>query len=140
MRTATLIAFLMSCQAVLPAQNPETKVKTVSAIPTSPASGKEMFNAYCASCHGVDAKGDGPAAGALKKQPADLTMLARNSGGKYPAMRVMSTIQGGTQTAHGSKEMPVWGPVLLSVSNNRPSTVAQRISNLTGYIESLQTK
>jgi mono/diheme cytochrome c family protein len=140
MRIGTLLAFLMICPAVLPAQDAATKVKTVPVKPTSPASGKEMFNAYCASCHGVDAKGNGPAAGALKKQPADLTMLARNSGGKYPAMRVMSTIQDGTQSAHGSKEMPVWGPVLLSVSNDRPATAAQRISNLNAYIESLQVK
>jgi hypothetical protein len=36
--------------------------------------------------------------------------------------------------------MPVWGPVLLAVSNDRPATAAQRISNLNAYIESLQVK
>jgi len=140
MRFAGLLAFLVSVPVLLMGQNTGAKVKTVPATPTSPASGKEMFNAYCASCHGVDAKGTGPAAPALKKMPADLTGLAKNNGGKFPSSRVMSAIQGGTESAHGSKEMPVWGPILLSVSNNRPSTVTQRISNLSGYIESLQTK
>src|SRR4029077_8719707 len=43
---------------------------------TSPASGKEMFNAYCAVCHGKDGKARAPAASALKKAPADLTRLS----------------------------------------------------------------
>jgi mono/diheme cytochrome c family protein len=140
MRLTSLAGLLLASCSLLSAQKADTKVKTVPATPTSAASGKEMFNAYCASCHGVAGKGNGPAAPALKMQPADLTALARNNGGKYPAMRVMSAIQGGTQSAHGSKEMPVWGPILMSVSNDRQSVVAQRISNLNGYIESLQAK
>ncbi len=112
----------------------------LSRKPTSAASGKEMFDAYCASCHGVDGKGNGPAAPALKMQPADLTLLAQKNGGKFPAMHVMSSIRDVTQNVHGSKDMPVWGPVLSSVSSNNPAIVTQRISNLTKYIESLQVK
>ena len=141
MRSTGLSIFLfVSCSVVLPAQDAGTKVKSVPMSATSAASGKEMFNAYCASCHGVDAKGNGPAAAALKNMPADLTALAKKNGGKYPAMRVMSSIQGGAGGAHGSKDMPVWGPLFLSVSGGRESTVAQRITNLNGYIESLQAK
>ncbi len=36
--------------------------------------------------------------------------------------------------------MPVWGPILLSVSPNGNPVVQQRISNLTAYIETLQVK
>ena len=36
---------------------------------TSPTSGKQMFANYCAPCHGVDARGNGPAAAALKMRP-----------------------------------------------------------------------
>jgi mono/diheme cytochrome c family protein len=139
MRSATLLVFIFG-PILLPAQDPTIKVKSVSASPTSAASGKEMFNAYCASCHGQDGKGNGPAAPALKDMPADLTSLARKNGGKFPGMAVMTSIENGGTRAHGSKDMPVWGPVLMSVSNGRTLVVSQRISNLTGYIESLQSK
>jgi mono/diheme cytochrome c family protein len=139
MRIASLLAFLLG-SLLLPAQETTTKIKKVPASPTSAASGKEMFDAYCASCHGVDGKGNGPAAPALKKQPGDLTLLAQKNSGKFPAMRVMASIRDVTQNVHGSKDMPVWGPILSAVSSNSPAVVTQRISNLTGYIESLQVK
>lgn len=139
MRIATLLAFLLG-SLLLSAQEPTTKIKKVPATPTSAASGKEMFDAYCASCHGLDGKGNGPAAPALKKQPPDLTLMAQNNGGKFPAMHVMSSIRDVTQNVHGTKDMPVWGPVFSSVSQNRPDVVKLRISNLTDYIESLQVK
>jgi mono/diheme cytochrome c family protein len=125
---------------VLPAQETMPKVKPVGATPTSPASGKEMFHAYCASCHGAEGKGNGPAAPALKQQPTDLTSLAHTNGGKFPAMLVTSSIRDGTQTGHGSKDMPVWGPILSSVSNDSPAVVDQRVGNLVGYIQTLQAK
>ena len=65
-----------------PAQPPPT-VKHVPISNTSPSSGKDMFNNYCAVCHGTDGKGTGPAATALKATPADLTALAQKNGGKY---------------------------------------------------------
>lgn len=139
MRFASLIAFLMG-SLLLPAQETIPKIKPVGAKPTSPASGKEMFHAYCASCHGPDGKGDGPAAAALKKQPTDLTLLTKQSGGKFPAMAVMSSIRDGAQTGHGSRDMPVWGPILSSLSSDSPAVVDQRVSNLVGYIQSLQVK
>jgi len=139
MRIACFVAFLLG-SLLLPAQETATKIKKVPAAPTSAASGKEMFEAYCASCHGVDGKGNGPAAPALKKPPTDLTLLAQKNGGKFPGMHVMSSIRDVTQNVHGSKDMPVWGPILSSVSSNSPTIVTQRISNLTNYIESLQAK
>lgn len=137
MRVACLVAFCLG-SLLLSAQ--ETKIKKVPATYTSPSSGKEMFDAYCASCHGLSGKGDGPAAPALKTKPTDLTLLARQNGGTFPAMRVMSSIQDVTQNVHGSKDMPVWGPIFSSVGNATPGIVKMRISNLTKYIESLQAK
>jgi mono/diheme cytochrome c family protein len=108
---------------------------------TSAASGQEMFVSYCAACHGKDGKGDGPAADALKVPPADLTVLAKNNGGKYPALKVMSTLHGEVDLrAHGSKDMPVWGKLFLGMSGGHEAEVQQRVSNLTKYIESLQAK
>jgi len=119
----------------------KTEVKRAPAALTSAGSGKEMFQAYCASCHGASGKGDGPAAGALKSQPTDLTALSRNNGGKFPADRVLSILRGqATISAHGNREMPVWGQMFWHMSQEHESEVQQRITNLSRYIESLQAK
>lgn len=137
------IVGLLVCVAVAMgyAQDQKTEIKHAPAPVTSAASGKEMFHAYCASCHGADAKGDGPAAAALKSPPADLTVLSKSNGGKFPASRVFSILRGQSSvSAHGNRDMPVWGPFFWSTSQGHESEVNQRISNLTRYIESLQAK
>jgi len=123
------------------AQEANKEVKHATAPMTSPASGKDMFVNYCASCHGKDGKGDGPAASALKSAPADLTMLAKKNGGKFPSDRVTSVLRGQANVApHGDQEMPVWGPVFWKMSQGHEVEVQQRIANLSRYIESLQAK
>jgi len=120
-------------------QAPAIKKMPIKSV--SPASGVQMFNNYCATCHGTDGRGDGPAAAALKTAPADLTQLAKQNNGKFPAMKVAAAIRGeGAPTAHGTKEMPVWGPLFRSISSGHESEVEQRVSNLTKYIEGLQAK
>jgi mono/diheme cytochrome c family protein len=131
----------LAATSISVAQDAKTEVKHTTAPATSPYSGKEMFMNYCASCHGKDGKGDGPAAGALKQAPADLTALAKQNGGKYPADRVTSVLRGQTKTmAHGDQEMPVWGPVFWKMSQGHEEQVQMRIANLNRYIESLQQK
>ncbi|HKT69629.1 MAG TPA: cytochrome c [Terriglobales bacterium] len=134
-----LAVLTLASSAPLLSQQP--KIKKVPAPHTSPASGKEMYVTYCASCHGTHAKGDGPAAGALKTPPADLTTLAQKNNGKFPSSHFAAVLSGEEElTAHGSKDMPVWGPVFLRVSQGHATEVQQRISNLSRYIESLQGK
>jgi mono/diheme cytochrome c family protein len=134
------IVLLVSCCAFF-ALGQETKVKHVPIQRTSAASGQEMFMTYCAVCHGKDAKGDGPAANALKKTPADLTRLAKKNGGKYPSDRVSSTIRGDVDVpAHGTREMPIWGNLFYQMSQGHQAEVRLRIANLKRYIESLQEK
>ncbi len=130
---------VLVCNAAAQAQ--PKKIEHVPVKPTSSASGKEMFTSYCAVCHGIDGRGAGPAASALKATPADLTQLSKNNGGKYPSMKVASAIRGTNDLpAHGSKEMPVWGNLFWGLSNGQEGEVQQRVSNLTAYIESLQAK
>ena|SRR5579862_780526 len=138
----TVLLFAGLATAQDQSQNPPAKsIKHVPVKSTSPASGKEMFTSYCAVCHGKDGKGDGPAASALKAQPADLTMLTKNAGGKFPAMTVSSAIRGDSNVpAHGTKDMPIWGTLFREMSQGHEGEVQQRISNLTKYIESLQQK
>ena len=119
----------------------QTTVKHVPAPITSAASGSEMYKAYCAACHGTDGKGNGPAASALKASPTDLTSLSKSNNGKFPSAKVVSTIRGEADIpAHGSRDMPVWGKVFWSMSHGHEGEVQQRVSNLTKYIESLQSK
>jgi len=133
--------FAMAQQAQQPAETPEKVIKHVPLKATSAASGHEMFKNYCAVCHGTDAKGNGPAASALKIPPTDLTALAQKAGGKYPALHVTSVIRGEAElSAHGSKDMPVWGPLFFRLSQGHEGEVQQRIANLNQYIEGMQQK
>jgi mono/diheme cytochrome c family protein len=138
---ACMVATLIGVSGISRAQESKTTVKREAAPMTSPASGKEMFVSYCASCHGKDAKGNGPAANALKQLPADLTTLAKRNGGKYPSDKVTSILGGQTTLmAHGDQEMPVWGPVSWRLSQGREEQVQMRIANLNRYLESVQEK
>lgn len=136
-QSASLIALAMLCAAAQ-AQT----IKKVPITPTSPVSGVEMFKQYCAACHGADAKGNGPAANALKTAPSDLTLMSQRNGGKFPHAQVATVIRGDTALeAHGSQEMPVSGQLFKTGLGNRPeSEVQMRIVNLTSYIQSLQVK
>lgn len=107
----------------------------------STVSGKDMYVAYCASCHGIDGTGNGPAADALKVAPTDLTILAKNNGGAFPALHVAHAIEGEkTIAAHGSREMPIWGQRFWTMSQGDRGQVQLRVKNLTEYIASLQQK
>ena len=131
-------AFAVAQQA--PAQG-STAVKHVPITNTPANSGKEMFNSYCAVCHGTDAKGNGPAASAMKTPPTDLTKLAQKEGGKYPAAHVAAVIRGQASTpSHGSQDMPIWGPLFSSISQGHQGAVQKRITNLVTYVEGLQAK
>ena len=137
-RAISLIAVFVFV-SVLSATAQQKQVKKTAAPQTSAASGKEMFNEYCGSCHGIDGTGKGPAAASLKVQPTDLTQLAKNNGGKFPTAHVHELMNGRASTAaHGSADMPVWGPVFLRVSHSHESEVQLRINNLTEHIQSLQ--
>ena len=122
----------------------EVKVKKVPITQSDSASGKKMYIDYCAPCHGIAGKGDGPAAPALKMPPADLTLLTKNNGGNYPAGYVANVLQFGTSTrAHGSKDMPIWGRLFASLSASYGTARAEsalRINRLSDYIETLQAK
>ncbi len=138
---ARVFAFVLCLFALALASAQETKVKKVPAPQTSAASGQEMYKAYCASCHGADGKGNGPAAPAMKTAPTDLTQLAAKNGGTFPELKVYAAIKGDTTlAAHGSKDMPVWGPIFRSVSAGRESETHMRLVNLTNYVRSLQGK
>jgi mono/diheme cytochrome c family protein len=136
-----VLGLLMVAALRCSAQEDKTQLKKEPARATSAASGKEMFTSYCASCHGTDGKGSGPAAKALTAAPADLTILAKRNGGKYPNDRVAAILRGQTNLMpHGDQEMPIWGPVFRQMSGGHEGEVTMRIANLNRYLESLQAK
>src|SRR3954469_24677628 len=114
--TAVLITVILLTATIAFSQ---TTISKSPAPYTSPASGQEMYKAYCASCHGVDGKGNGPAASALKNPLPDLTTIKARNGGKFPSAHIIQVVRGDSNSpAHGSKDMPVWGPVFLAVSEH----------------------
>ena len=123
------------------AQSPDRVVVKVNKAPAT--SGQQMYMSYCAPCHGVSGKGDGPVAGSLKQRTTDLTVLSKNNGGKFPAKHIVDVLQFGTvNPAHGTAEMPIWGPMLATMNSTsaQDDMKALRISNLSDYLKSLQAK
>ena len=122
---AALIVF--TCIVAAQDQAPAQTTKTIQHTPiqaTSAASGEQMYKTYCAVCHGNDGRGAGPAAPAMKVPPTDLTLLAKNHGGKYPGLEVASSIDGEANLpAHGSREMPVWGQLFWGMSDGHEAEV-----------------
>ena len=129
------------CVALLSAQ--ESKM-TIPVQNTPAYDGKQMYVSYCASCHGLDGRGHGPAASALKFAPADLSLLRKNNQGVYPGGHIAAVIKFGVeQSAHGSKEMPVWGPALQRMDgpgDGMNGKQSLRIANIVNYVETLQAK
>jgi mono/diheme cytochrome c family protein len=102
--------------------------------------GPDLFRAYCATCHGEDGKGSGPVAPALNTKPADLTTISQRNGGVFPSKRIRTIISGDQMVlAHGSREMPIWGPIFHQVEWDRDYGEI-RLQNVTKYLESIQQK
>lgn len=103
--------------------------------------GATLYRSYCAACHGLDGTGGGPSAEALKKAVPDLTRISQRNGGRFPMPQVQQTISGEVvrTSAHGSREMPIWGPIFGQIDWDQDWGKI-RIYNLAKYLESLQEK
>ena len=141
-RRVVLLSALLLGFGVAAQDNPDPGHTDKSPLPSGYVpSGKVMFKQYCAACHGADAKGRGPATPTLNMRVPDLTTLAKRHDGKFPYDYVESVVRFGPGVAaHGSPEMPVWGPIFQYLENYNNAAVRQRIKNLCDYIESLQQK
>lgn len=102
----------------------------------SASDGAAMFASYCAPCHGKTGRGDGPAAAALKRAPADLATLTSRNKGKFPEVQVRRYIEGLDEVpAHGTRDMPVWGPLFRELGRD---SALIRIEALTAHLKTLQ--
>ncbi|MDI6750371.1 MAG: c-type cytochrome [Pseudomonadota bacterium] len=111
--------------------------------------GKGEYNAACASCHGLQGKGDGPAADQMKTKVPDITGLAKANNGVFPFDKVYQIIDGRAEIkAHGSREMPIWGAAFRrqtsvyfeNYAGDPESGARSRILALTEYVYRLQQK
>jgi len=108
--------------------------------------GKGSFERYCASCHGTDAKGDGPLANLITPKPADLTLLAKRNNGNFPAQHIAQIIDGREEiAAHGPRDMPVWGQRFgeageAAGQQTSQTAVREQIQLLLRYLEKIQQK
>jgi mono/diheme cytochrome c family protein len=120
----------------------QTTVRTPPPLIIPSMSGGDLFRFYCAPCHGSEGRGHGPVAVSLRTLPPDLTALSRRQGGSFPRHDVELYLTGDEPrpvAAHGSKDMPVWGPIFRALdSDDRTRKI--RIANILDYMESLQAK
>lgn len=114
-------------------------------VPRPEVSGRADFQAFCAGCHGADAQGAGPDAGALAAAPPDLTRIAARNGGVFPRTRVMSVIDGYTRRDQHGSQMPEMGPlieegalVLVPGASGAMTPTPARLVALADYLESVQ--
>jgi|DewCreStandDraft_3_1066083.scaffolds.fasta_scaffold00403_3 mono/diheme cytochrome c family protein len=100
--------------------------------------GRRLYVRHCAACHGIDGKGNGPAAASLKTPPPDLTRL-QPEGEAFPIYRVMNVIEGEKVVpAHGSREMPIWGTIFRRAHGE--ALMRSDIYALARYLEAIQAK
>jgi mono/diheme cytochrome c family protein len=103
-------------------------------------SGRDLFTTYCASCHGVSGRGNGPAAEELRTRPADLTQFAKHNGGIFNGARIHSIVDGRAVKAHGTMEMPVWGDAFKWREGLPEDAIKARIEALVRYLETIQER
>jgi len=132
---------MLVAASVCAAQGSHSKDKPKSAPLIDSIQGPALYKAYCASCHGAGAKGDGVMTASLKVKPSDLTRIAARNGGTFPLMRIESIISGETlpPAGHGSSQMPVWGPIFSHVERDQ-DLGRVRIDNLARYLRDIQMK
>jgi mono/diheme cytochrome c family protein len=130
--------------AIVAASAPSPAIKPVPAraIASTIAStnGQDLNREFCAVCHGVDTKGGGPAAVALRLQPTDLTRIARKNHGRFDELAVQRVIDGtDTVAAHGTRDMPTWGAVFKSISADE-GAARLRLYAILMYVEQVQAR
>jgi mono/diheme cytochrome c family protein len=100
-----------------------------------------LFRTHCATCHGADARGNGPLAEQMRRMPPDLTTFTMRNGGVFPSERVRRIIDGRDVTSHGDREMPVWGDVFrIPRGTAETSAAGDRIASIVRYLEGIQQR
>ena len=82
----------------------------VGAQDLSGYTGAQLYERFCAACHGLHGHGDGPVASDLSVEVPDITRIAKRRGGSFPADVIRRVIDGrDVHRAHGTRLIPVCG-------------------------------
>lgn len=133
---AAVLLLLALAPALSQEANPDAEITLFN-------EGSILYQRNCTNCHGPRAKGDGQVARLLTIKPADLTQLALNNDGVFPAEHVQETIDGRKGVAgHGMRDMPIWGDVFLSENGGPDAEAAaqRKIQALVVYLKKIQAK
>lgn len=132
-RLPVLLVFLLACAACVTTPRPQSR-----ALPT----GQDVFRRYCASCHGEDARGNGPVAPLLQVPVPDLTRIAARRGGQFSGDEIFRIIDGQAPLeAHGPRHMPVWGYEFFGGDADDEMAHAQattRVDQLVSWLRGIQ--
>jgi mono/diheme cytochrome c family protein len=137
---------LVLALASLVAASPERDDRTATAPASEGGPGRILYLTHCQGCHGLEGRGNGPAAASLRTQPADLTRLWQRYGSPLDRERLTMYIDGrGLLEVHGSREMPVWGDEFFEdappLTPNLVEAAKQHlIAVLVEYLETIQTE
>ncbi len=133
----TLIAFTMATIAALSGCADEICMNLSDRY-----SGTILFQLHCASCHGEDARGNGPVAEFINVKVPDLTQISAAHGGQFPEDEIFRIIDGQAEIpAHGSRHMPVWGYEFFGqqADDERAHAEAtEKVKALVNYVRKLQ--
>jgi mono/diheme cytochrome c family protein len=150
MRRASLVLLVVLAgvcwvsQAV--AQSPQApQPPAAAAPPDSPVavvSGAYSFRTYCASCHGVDGRGEGPLTDSLRFTPPDLTLIAKRNRGEFPMEKVVRIVDGRNPVkGHGGPDMPIWGDAFRNAETGYGDAAARaKVRGVVEHLKTLQAK
>jgi mono/diheme cytochrome c family protein len=138
MRTVGFLIALVTSGAIVWAQTtPQQSAPAAASV----ATGSQLFRTYCATCHGQNARGNGPLAEQLRHPPPDLTTFTARNGGIFPSARVHRIIDGRDVASHGDREMPIWGDAFRTSRDGLSAdAVKRRIDALVKYLEAIQQR
>jgi len=134
------IALIVGVAVVMSASVGVGAVEEETADVARTGMGEIVFKGYCRSCHGSEAKGDGPVSEYLNVKPANLTAISERNDGEFPFDKVFKAIEGGKPVrGHGNSEMPVWGDALKKIRDGQTEEeVREKITDLVHYLWSIQ--
>jgi 2-polyprenyl-6-methoxyphenol hydroxylase-like FAD-dependent oxidoreductase len=126
--------------AAFAGERPSVTVVKQNAEYVSPTDGHAMYNLYCASCHGFDGRGYGPALRGLKEHPVDLTRLSAKNDGEFPAQHVRYVLLDAGPNPSHAREMPDWSAILAELNRDNPGVCMLRARSISDHLESIQER